>query len=228
MPSIRVRRTADYAQLDDQGNVIRNTRERTALETVFPSLPNLKRPSSLGGEPSRVSPPPATRPGARRATVSAPKTNEVWRSASPIVRRPRAGSRVVDHIVRPRPSGSGLRQQRSTTPLRRDESVRSSSTTRSHIVLEGNQADVVLDHQVGEDPGFIENSLSVHSTLSAAAGDEHHHDDIVEHLDVIGMLQLFIFTNDVLNRFRVSCRSSSSCRIESNKCDEFNSNVTRL
>lgn len=180
MPSVRVRRTSDYTQLDDQGNVKRNTRERTALGTVFPSLQNLKRPSSSGGELSVVSPPPATRPEIRRATISGP------RAASPVIRRPRAGSRVVDHIVKPRPSGSSLRQQRSTTPLRRDESS-------SHVIFEGSQADVVLDHQVGEDPGFIESALSLHSGHSAAVEDEHHHDDIVEHLDVIGMLYIWLF-----------------------------------
>lgn len=192
MPSVRVRRT-DYAQLDDQGNVIRDTQERTGLGSVFPSLQ--KRPSSSGGEPSRLSPPPATQAEtsrSRRATISVPKPDEAQRSPSPVIRRPRAGSRVADHIVRPRPSAGGLRQQRSTTPLRRDGSVRSSSTTQSPVVLEGSQADVVLDHQVGDEPGFIGSALSVHSGLSIMDEDEHHHDDIVEHLDVIGMLQAWL------------------------------------
>ena len=54
------------------------------------------------------------------------------------------------------------------------------------MTLEGIQAhDRVSSH--GE-PGFVENSIN-----SMTGGDdrdghpEHHHDDVVEHLDVIGM-----------------------------------------
>jgi hypothetical protein len=45
----------------------------------------------------------------------------------------------------------------------------------------------MIQSDEGEEPGMIGSALSLsHSNLSDTQEEDHHHDDIVEHLDVIG------------------------------------------
>jgi hypothetical protein len=54
--------------------------------------------------------------------------------------------------------------------------------------MEGPQAEVMMQSEEGREPGIIGSALSLpHTDLSDTPEEEHHHDDIVEHLDVIGM-----------------------------------------
>jgi hypothetical protein len=110
---------------------------------------------------------------------------------APMRRRPRAGSRVSNHLLS-KPSmrfsaaGSDARSHRSSV----DAGTGFSGSPRGGMItLEGEQADVVVRSD-GE-PGAIGSALSLpHSTGGESfrdlIGDGHHHDDIVEHLDVIG------------------------------------------
>lgn len=53
--------------------------------------------------------------------------------------------------------------------------------------MEGRQADITVDGEDGEEPGILGSALSLpHTDLSDTQEEDHHHDDIVEHLDVIG------------------------------------------
>jgi hypothetical protein len=49
----------------------------------------------------------------------------------------------------------------------------------------------MIQSDEGEEPGILGSALSLpHTDLSDTPEEEHHHDDIVEHLDVIGKLSL--------------------------------------
>lgn len=111
--------------------------------------------------------------------------------------RPRAytaSSRVHAHCMRNslRNSRPGIPGEQITRPNSRievvhvdDPPLRLSNGART---MEGLQADVIMDSSFGE-PGRIQSSLSLpHSHLEGqelGIVDVHHHDDIVEHLDVI-------------------------------------------
>ncbi|KAF7977456.1 hypothetical protein HWV62_3635 [Athelia sp. TMB] len=172
MPSVRIKR-ADYAPLDTEG--------ATAQPSTFPrtSVANL----FSGGSPD--SPIQTTRP--RRTTVSSPQDGQTL--PSPVVqpRRPRAGSRVADHVLSKTPSSMRL-TQRSSSPLIGGSLRRSSSSRRSPVpgmaVLEGSQAHVMIPQADEEAPGIIDEALS-HHDLEDTEEEDLHHDDIVEHLDVI-------------------------------------------
>jgi hypothetical protein len=140
MPSVRIKRT-DYAQLGDQ-----TTEPSTfprALGSIFPSA---ARPGSAGGETTDVVSQTQSVGRARGATISS--SQEAPRLPSPVIRRPRAGSRVADHVMS-RTSATGLRNQRSVSSVGRGGggSRRSSTTRRSPVpagmvVMEGPQAEV--------------------------------------------------------------------------------------
>ncbi|KAF7968425.1 hypothetical protein HWV62_30583 [Athelia sp. TMB] len=129
--------------------------------------------------------PSTTRP--RRTTVSSPQDGQTL--PSPVVqpRRPRAGSRVADHVLSKTPSSMRL-TQRSSSPLIGGSLRRSSSSRRSPVpgmaVLEGSQAHVMIPQADEEAPGIIDEALS-HHDLEDTEEEDLHHDDIVEHLDVI-------------------------------------------
>jgi len=111
--------------------------------------------------------------------------------------RPRAytaSSRVHAHCMRNslRNSGSGISGEQISRPNSRievdhvdDPPLRRSDGVRT---IEGLQANVIMDPSSGE-PGRIESTLSLpHPQLEGQElriVDVHHHDDIVEHLDVI-------------------------------------------
>lgn len=82
----------------------------------------------------------------------------------------------------------GLRNQKSASSLIRHESRQSTQGRRSPVVIEGSQADVVVEGEGTGEPGILGSALSLpHSDLFDTE-EEHHHDDIVEHLDVIGIV----------------------------------------
>lgn len=62
------------------------------------------------------------------------------------------------------------------------------------MTLEGLQTDVRMS-SLGE-PGRIEQSIN-ESMLDDEADREHHHDDVVDHLDVIGELQAYSVSSAV-------------------------------
>lgn len=57
----------------------------------------------------------------------------------------------------------------------------------------------MIQSDEGEEPGRIGSALSLpHTDLSDTPEEEHHHDDIVEHLDVIGKSLSLLFACSVL------------------------------
>ena len=139
MPSVRIKRT-DYAQLGDQTNEP-SSPPRT-LGSLFPP-----RPNSASGEPSDA-PQTQTLGRTRRATIASPPEAPGLGLSPPVIRRPRAGSRVADHVMS-RSSATGLRSERSVSSMaaaggtsRRSSLARRSPVPAGMVVMEGPQAEV--------------------------------------------------------------------------------------
>lgn len=119
---------------------------------------------------------------------------------------PRRMSRVHSHIMsstRAAASSSGGLMHRASSIL---SDVGRSLSLASHdrasmVSLEGRQENLLVPLDPEHASGRIGSALSFHSVSSTDFSDEHHHDDIVEHLDVIGENPFFS-----LNRI-----CSSSC-----------------
>lgn len=114
--------------------------------------------------------------------------------------RPRSstiGSRVHAHCTSSSMSSQSVNHTQDDTPLSpRYLSPVASPALYPHrsdmMMLEGLQTDVRVSSH-GE-PGLIENSInSMTGDHDQDGHPEHHHDDVVEHLDVIGM-QDFIYS----------------------------------
>jgi hypothetical protein len=184
MPSIRVRRSS-YSVLDappgaDSG---RDTFPRSLANIFGSPLATQQRPAFSTFDASRLQPPVEQE--------SSPGTpSELPRS--PVVRRPRANSRVAHHVMNQKTARFGSADRGS---IRSSVNVAGvpGSPRQGLVTLEGDQADVVV-HSEGT-PGIIGSALSLpHSAGESVRNlmeDEHHHDDIVEHLDVIGNVLSF-------------------------------------
>ncbi|KAL1747712.1 hypothetical protein HDZ31DRAFT_31309 [Schizophyllum fasciatum] len=175
MPSVRVRRST-YFNLNDASP----QPEPRPLATIFsqPStIPGRRRAHTLDG----------TADTSRHANVS---QNSAGDSSQDDFRRTlfeTTGSRVQSQCVKPprRPRFSFV--EGSPSASRSPERRRPRSAGSEMVTVEGASADVRL-HAQGADPSLIGSALSLTSTRQSANpfGDEqHHHDDIVEHLDVI-------------------------------------------
>ncbi|KAK7060548.1 hypothetical protein VNI00_001314 [Paramarasmius palmivorus] len=156
MPSVRVKRR-DYATLADrpQTSASGSGEQARSLANIF------QRPGSAHGQvETRDSPPPSAGPQSPQVTTR------------PFRSRARAGSKVYGSL-RIRPSQLLLGERPVSTP---------DSVEGGVVTLEGQSANV----QVPTDgqPGRIGSALSFDDGVSEEEGD-HHHDDIVEHLEVI-------------------------------------------
>ena len=127
---------------------------------------------------------------------------------------PQPSHEIISHDSRSQslslgPTAPGLvRDHVNKTPLRRhtpshgflslgrqskrSESRPNNSNSRDDLVtIQGASGDLRVHHQTGETPSVLESALSLPlSSIGGHAGETqehaHHHDDIVEHLDVIG------------------------------------------
>lgn len=191
MPSVRVKRS-DYSSLRDRAN------------SEDPRFSIFHWPTSAHSSQEPTSPQvPSTSPGIRSTSPEIRQRSPVTGSASPRsdpfdtfppqahrpIGRRRAASRVQDHCVPPplsrRPraedqvslySGHGSQQGRST-----------SSPSAGFVTFEGQNEDVVF-RTSSRETGRIGSAISLQEGMPVeVVGDDHHHDDVVEHLDVIGM-----------------------------------------
>lgn len=211
MPSVRIKRT-DYAQLDEQAAV------PAELAAVPRSLANIfstqRRPGSSGGEPTNAPPGDQGRP--RRATVAGCSDTPMLAIPQVTVRRPRAGSRVADHVMS-RASMVGLRNQRSALSMNaggggsgggsRPSSARRTPVPSGMELFEGTQAGVLLPSGTGGHGILHDNLSQTYTGFSDTDEDGNHHDDVVEHLDVIGT---FTFIHTILSPSHSNCRCRSS------------------
>lgn len=186
MPSIRIKGTS-YAALQDGAAA----NEPRSLAEIFPS--NSPGSPTLG---NRVSP-RRSMPVMRETDnpTSIPASPEIL-SQSPRQRR-RAGtvsSRIYHHVVHkaPRIDPADHDSQPSTS---RTASPLLVGHDGSHMVtLEGSQADIRM--RASTERGRVDSAINLPHThydanhVALLNSMEAHHDDIVEHLDVIGEFRL--------------------------------------
>lgn len=200
MPSIRIKGQV-YSTLEDaisnnddalwlRGEPVPGVSPRNAL-LPYSNTPNVQRRPSL--------------PLLPRGLLDVP--------SSPLHRRPRSTSRVHEHCINTS-RNSQHSPQISPSPLSNTKSTPASNSVNARIsqemiTIEGTLTDLRVPSHV--DPGIVENSLNnslitddEHSQFSG-----HHHDEVVEHLDVIG-----IFPSFSASYFKITfcCRSASWCR----------------
>ncbi|KAL1731005.1 hypothetical protein EV714DRAFT_209540 [Schizophyllum commune] len=175
MPSVRVRRST-YFNLNDASP----PPEPRPLTTIFSSQPTTaagrRRAHTIDGAQDT----------SRNATVAQEPTGDSSHEEFRRTLFETTRSRVQSQCVKPprRPRLSFLEGSPSTS--RSPERRRPRSAGSDMVTVEGASADVRLPAQ-GTDQSLIGSALSLTSTRQSTNpfGDEHHHDDIVEHLDVI-------------------------------------------
>lgn len=58
--------------------------------------------------------------------------------------------------------------------------------------MRGSQTDIVMHTQTGDrTPGIVESVRSLEQSQQLGGSEIHHHDDIVDHLDVIGIMEYY-------------------------------------
>ncbi|KAI5893472.1 uncharacterized protein SCHCODRAFT_02575105 [Schizophyllum commune H4-8] len=175
MPSVRVRRST-YFNLNDSSP----QPEPRPLTTIFSS-----QPSSAPGR-RRAHTIDGAQDTSRNATVIQGPTGDSSQDEFRRTLFETTRSRVQSQCVKPprRPRLSFLEGSASTS--RSPERRRPRSAGSEMVTVEGASADVRLPAQ-GTDQSLIGSALSLTSTRQSADpfGDQHHHDNIVEHLDVI-------------------------------------------
>lgn len=187
MPSVRVRRGSQYASLlgedelqeQNRGSGITRPRSRT-LASIYQNSDPL---TIVNVEDAQ---------GAQAESSSGPE-----RASRPGDSPPRPLSKVASSILSHQKSSELLRAPRSQdfgSAHRRRPAYASDSRLHDRtLTLEGQQADVIVPND-GR-PGVLESQLSFSSAESdpfsnASENSLNHEDDIVEHLDAIGMLRL--------------------------------------
>lgn len=116
---------------------------------------------------------------------------------------PRQPSRILNHIMSStkiaRPEARSLRHRASSVLSGVRRSFSRTSRDRSDMVsIEGRQEDILVPADPGHEPGRLGSALSIRPEDARDPFEEHHHDDIVEHLDVIGVCNCTIIVYIVL------------------------------
>ena len=186
MPSVRVRRRSYSTLGAPSGNGLGEEQATfpRSLANIFGSpIATQQRPAFSDSDTSGL------RHSAGPHLLTTPP-----RGPSPVLRRPRANSRIIHHVMNKDSMRFGEGDRRSHRSSV-DASGFSGSPRQGMVTLEGDQADVLV-HSDG-DHGIIGSALSLPRSTARSfrnlMEDEHHHDDIVEHLDVIGKLTIFIW-----------------------------------
>ena len=188
MPSVRIRRNT-YVPLADPSP---GSSEPRNLAVIF-------------------TPPTAASDTALDSTSAAPQPSQVIGVASESQPRPqgrpRASSRVDQHCQSLR---LGATREQSTLPgLQKSPSRLSSRQQRglNGAEPEGRQVDLSVRSDHGGKPGLTGSILSLHSGEHQLE-DDHHHDDVVEHLDCIGAFLISLNDASLISpHFRSSSRN---------------------
>ena len=173
MPSVRVRRNT-YISLDDP----------LLLEVVQPSeqqgLTAIFVPQPPDGQ---VSSPSADTPEAQAPAPSKAQPRPQTRS--------RASSRVVQHVqslkfTSTRAPPVTTDGDPSSLGIQRLPSRTSSQKPGESSKLEGRQIDLSIRSGQEGQPGLVGSALSLSSENQTSENSDDIHDDVIEHLDVIG------------------------------------------
>jgi len=174
MPSIRVRRS-HYGALDDLSLEPSTQYPRSLANSLGGSQPQRPRAKSTSqvDHGNNVIPEPATVPRVARSPGLS------------VSHRPRAASVVSQHVLNVAPNRMATN---STRDRRISAHPGSHSSARSGMIeLEGDQADILVPSDT--QGGAVGSALNLTRYHESQADEDEHHDEIVEHLDVIGMDQ---------------------------------------
>ncbi|KAK7695911.1 hypothetical protein QCA50_000550 [Cerrena zonata] len=190
MPSIRIKRSYAAIQENADGQQFlepppRPQRRSRSWSQIYQqpqtSVPPLPVPEKA--------PQPRVRP--RSHTVDGGPPPVAQDEGTPRLRT-RMPSRVRQHILSmpkvPRVQSVEQRDESLIAQARRSIHSFSTRSDRSDMIsLEGIQEDILIPADPGHEPGRISRAFSNQSSEQNRddAFEEHHHDDIVEHLDVI-------------------------------------------
>lgn len=186
MPSVRVKRHV-YSSLGYQSRAgpSEGSPRPRSLANLF-KWPLLEGPPSpLPNESPTIRPPPIATTMSRRT-----------------------GSRVQDHLI-PLLGQERARARAMSLSQRYHQSPRPSGDS-AVVMLEGENVDVQVPGD--DEPGRIDSTLSFSSYNDPEhSGRDHHHDDIVEHLDVIGVFPSSSYNPRVAHQ-NISRPSSGHCK----------------
>ena len=178
MPSVRVRRSSQYASLTGEDNSPnqshgrRNTRPRSRTLTSIYNVPD-QQPTSSGNDSKDA----GSSSGNLNDSTPAPKLDRRYHTG-----------KVAGTVLSPSLRGYKSHDHINENSKRLRTSSAEGRTGGGTIILEGSQADVVVPDDGY--PGILESNLSLASAASNTFGRNdnflNHEDDIVEHLDVIG------------------------------------------
>ena len=236
MPSVRVKRQAGYTTLGDTLDVPNSdqpTRPRArSLAGLFaPASQQASTPPPVQDVPLTVQ---ADHGRRRSHTVSNQQRGSAYEPSSPRPTLGRVSSHIMSKTKAPVASTSEDTTHLGSTFLSRagrslSSGSRHSQRTRSRtsmISLEGAREDILIPADEGHEPGRIGSALSLHSmNPDEPYDDEHHHDDIVEHLDVIGAFLLTCGSCSGVDPHSF-CRPSDCHSIDAHKCRKFYCNVS--
>jgi len=183
MPSIKIRKTPSRYQLP----VFRGSFDGDGIEVSSQSI----RPQrSLGTFPRRGLQIAATseyQPRKRSYTTSGVScSSQIPASYSPS----RSRNRVTEHILAPRVASVAPPPLSNYRPPALDSHVTIRDRT---VTMHGSQTDIIMHTQTDRTPNIVASLHSLEQSQQFNASDVHHHDDIVDHLDVIGIIKVFCF-----------------------------------
>jgi hypothetical protein len=182
MPSIKIRKTPSRYQLP----VLRGSFDGDGIEVSSQSI----RPQrSLGTFPRRGLQMTASseyQPRKRSYTTSGVScSSQIPASYS----RSRSRNRVTEHILAPRVASVAPPPLSDYRPPALDSHVTIRDRT---VIMHGSQTDIIMHTQTDRrTPDIFASVHSLEQSQQFNASDVHHHDDIVDHLDVIGIMELF-------------------------------------
>jgi len=182
MPSIRIRKNPSEFEYDPfvDGD-------------IEASSQYIRRQRSMGTFPRRglqtqIDAVPEYKPRMRSHTTSGvpyPAQLPAPYSSTP---RSRSRNKITEHILAPRRSFLASPPSHGTSSVDVNRTIRDGTVT-----LQGSQANIAVMHtQTGDrTPAIVESIRSVELSQQFDGSDLHHHDDIVDHLDAIGIMDFF-------------------------------------
>ncbi|KAG1752692.1 uncharacterized protein EDB91DRAFT_1195701 [Suillus paluster] len=182
MPSVRIRKTP--SSYDILGDTIENDVEESSQSVTVRGQPSLGSISRL--HEAQINAAPGNEQRTRSRTTSGASF-----SRPPIRRdRSRSTSKVAEHVLAfHRPSVSPLPLSCYGPPAADGHGTIRERTLR----LQGSRTDILVHSQsdVGT-PGIVGSALGLLQSQQLDGSDVHHHDDIVDHLDVIGIIEFLL------------------------------------
>jgi hypothetical protein len=186
MPSVKIRRTPSGYELFggsfDGG--------------IEASSQSVRHQRSLGTFPRRVplaqtNATSAYTPRMRSNTTSGVSYSAQGPASYSHIPRSRSRNKITEHILASR--RSFVAPPPPPLPIHGPSAVDGHGTIGDRtVIMQGSQTDIVMLGQIdNRTPGIVESVRSLEQSQQLDDRDVHHHDDIVDHLDVIGIMEFY-------------------------------------